>query len=78
MAIDGVLVSGNEESVSQGISLLRRLERLKLQRKELKRNLGIIFTDENVENVIRIVDAEIEKVEGELAEIAQETENENK
>jgi hypothetical protein len=35
---------------------------------------GIIFVDENVENTIRIVDVEIEKVERELGKTARKAE----
>ncbi len=73
----GFLFPGSEESASYGIQLYNRLEQLKLQKSDLKWKRGIIFTDENVENAIRIVDAEIEKVEGELAKIAGKTEREN-
>jgi hypothetical protein len=75
MANAGILVSGKEESASHGINLLNRLEQLKLQKEELKERRGIIFTDENVENVIRLVDVEMEKVQGELARIAIKTES---
>jgi predicted RNA-binding Zn-ribbon protein involved in translation (DUF1610 family) len=75
MANAGILISGKKESASHGINLLNRLEQLKLQREDLKERRGIIFTDENVQNVIRIVDVEIEKVQGELARIAIKTES---
>jgi hypothetical protein len=75
MANSGILVSGKKESASHGINLFNRLEQLKLQRDELKWKRGIIFTDENVENAIRIVDVEMEKIESELARIAIKTEN---
>jgi hypothetical protein len=75
MANTGVLVSGKKESASHGILLYNRLEQLKLQKEELKWKRGIILTDRNVENAIQIVDAEIEKVEGELARIARKTES---
>jgi DNA-directed RNA polymerase subunit RPC12/RpoP len=75
MANSGILVSGKKESASHGINLFNRLEQLKLQRDELKWKRGIIFTDENVENAIRIVDVEMEKIESELARIAIRTEN---
>lgn len=75
MANSGILVSGKKDSASHGINLLNRLEQLKLQRDELNGKRGIIFTDENVENAIRIVDVEIEKIESELARIAIKTEN---
>ena len=75
MSNAGILVSGKEESASHGIHLLNRLEQLKLQREELKAKSGIIFTDKNVGNVIRLVDVEMEKVQGELARIAIKTES---
>jgi hypothetical protein len=78
MVDEGILVSGSNESVSHGISLLNRLEQLKIQRSDLESKQGFFLTDENVENAIRIVDSEKEKVEGELARIAEETESENK
>jgi len=75
MANAGILISGKKESASHGINLLNRLEQLKLQKGELKWKRGIVFRDENVENAIRIVDAEIEKVEGELTKVARKTES---
>ena len=78
MVDEGILISGSNESVSHGINLLNRLEQLKKQRSDLESKLGFFITDENVENAIRIVDAEKEKVEAELARIAKETESENK
>ena len=74
MANAGILVSGKKEGASHGINLLNRLEQLKLQKRDLEAKRGFIFTDENVENAIRIVDAEIEKVEGELQKTARKAE----
>jgi hypothetical protein len=78
MANEGILVSGKEESALHGINLYNRLEQLKLQKHDLELKRGILFPDENVENAIRIVDAEIERVEGELAKVAAKTERGNK
>jgi hypothetical protein len=75
MANAGILVSVKTESSSQGINLLNQLERLKLQKEELTEKSGIIFKNKNVENVIRVVDAEIEKVQGEIARMAIATES---
>jgi anion-transporting ArsA/GET3 family ATPase len=75
MANAGILISGSKESASEGINLLNRLEQLKLQKDRLKEKRGIIFKNEDVENVIRMVDAEIEKAQGELARIAMKTES---
>jgi hypothetical protein len=74
MANAGILISGKKESASHGINLLNRLEQLKLQKSELQWKRGIIFVDENVENAIRIVDVEIEKVERELGKTARKAE----
>ncbi len=73
MASAGILISVKTDGASYAINLLKHLEQLKLQKRDLEAKVGIIFTDENVENVIRIVDAEIEKVQGELARVAMKT-----
>jgi hypothetical protein len=78
MASSGILVSTGKESASHGISLFNRLEQLKRQRNELQWKQGIFIKDENVENAVQIVDAEIEKVQGELAKLADKTESEAK
>jgi len=78
LANAGILISVKTESASHGINLLNRLEQLKLQKQELKEKSGIIFKNENVENVIRMVDVEIEKVQGELARFAIKTEGDAK
>ena len=70
LARDGILIVSSGESASHGISLLNRLEQLKLQRQDLTFKRPLISTDLNVENAIDLVDAEIETVQGELAQIA--------
>lgn len=69
MAQEEIVISVREESVAHGISLLNRAEQLKLQKNDLEQKQGIIFTDKNVENAISLVDAEIEKVQRELAQL---------
>ena len=76
MVDEGILISAANESVSHGINLLNRLEQLKIQRNDLEMKQGLIFHDKNVENAIQILDAEIEKVEGELAKMAKEPKRE--
>jgi DNA-directed RNA polymerase subunit RPC12/RpoP len=78
MAKAGILVSGRNEGISHGINLFNRLEQLKIQKRDLESKQGIIFRDENVENAIQIVDAEMKKVEGELAKMAEETKRDTK
>jgi len=77
MAKSGILISSKEESAMHGINLLNRLESLKLQKRDLEMKtgiIGIIFPDENVQNAISLVDAEIKKIEGELANLAHKKE----
>jgi len=66
----GILISSSGESASDGIALLNRLEQLKLQRRDLILKRPFILPDQNVENAIDLVDAEIETVQGKLANIA--------
>jgi DNA-directed RNA polymerase subunit RPC12/RpoP len=73
MARIGILVSGIKESASHGIRLYNRLQQLNLQKRDLEKKQRIFFSDGNIENAISLVDAEIKKVEGELAKIARET-----
>ena len=67
--------SGKGDGADYGIALFDRLRQLKAQKEELEERRGVIFRDSNVENAILIVDAEIEKVEGELARVARKTGN---
>jgi hypothetical protein len=76
VAKDGILISSSGESASHGIELLNRLEQLKLQRRDLVIKRPWIFADSNVENAIDLVDAEIESVQGELAEMADKKQKE--
>jgi hypothetical protein len=70
-----ILIPGKADGADYGIALFDRLQQLKAQREELEDKRGVIFRDSGVENAILIVDAEIEKVEGELARVARKTGN---
>jgi hypothetical protein len=77
MVKSGILISSTEQSAMHGINLLNRLESLKLQKQDLEMKtgiIGILFPDENVQNAISLVDAEIKKIEGELANLAHKKE----
>jgi uncharacterized Zn finger protein len=78
MAQHGILISATEESAAHAISLLNRLEQLKLQKRDLVEKQGIFFPDKNVGNAISLVDAEIENVQGELAKLSRAKQRENK
>jgi DNA-directed RNA polymerase subunit RPC12/RpoP len=75
LAAKNILVTVTEQSAAHAILLLNRLELLKLQKDELKTKQGIFFQDKNVENAIQTVDAEIERVQGELAKCAAHNNN---
>jgi predicted RNA-binding Zn-ribbon protein involved in translation (DUF1610 family) len=70
-----ILIPGKADGADYGIALFDRLRQLKAQKEELEERRGVIFRDSSVENAILIVDAEIEKVEGELARVARKTGN---
>ena len=70
-----ILIPGKADGADYGIALFDRLRQLKAQKEELEERRGVIFRDSNVENAILIVDAEIEKVEGELARVARKSGN---
>jgi uncharacterized Zn finger protein len=78
MAEHGILISATEESAAHGISLLNRLEQMKLQKRDLVEKQGFFFPDKNVGNAISLVDAEIENVQGELARLSRAKQKENK
>lgn len=56
------------------VSLYNRLEQMRRQRKELERKQGIIFRDENLDNAIAAMDAEIKTVESALGKVRKEAE----
>jgi hypothetical protein len=70
LATSGTLISRPTEALSQGVSLFNRLKQLELEKKQLKQKEGIVFTDENVQNAIRIIETEIQNTQNELAKIA--------
>jgi hypothetical protein len=78
MAEHGTLIPLREESAAHGISLLNRLTRLRLQKKDLSDQQNFFFLDEDIKNAISLVDAEIESVQGELAKISRGTQTERK
>jgi hypothetical protein len=66
-----ILIPGKADGADYGIALFDRLGKLKSQKEGLEGKLGLVFRDRDVENAIRIVDAEIETVQGELARMAR-------
>jgi hypothetical protein len=64
------LISGKESECGNSLTAYNRLEQLRLQRKELESKQGVIFRDKDLDNAIRAVDNEIEKMQGLLDQMA--------
>ena len=56
------------------VSLYNRLQELKKKRDELEEKQGIIFIDENLENAIAVLNADIGKLEIELETVRKQAE----
>ena len=65
------LVSGTESNSGSAVAVFNRLQQLRAQKKELEQKQGLIFCDEDLENAIRAVDNEIERMQGVLDKLAQ-------
>jgi hypothetical protein len=60
------LISGNESNHESAVTLFNRLVQLRSQKNELQEKQGLIINDPDLENAIRAVDKEIQRVQGEL------------
>jgi hypothetical protein len=68
---DKVLVTGAWSGASTPELLFNRIQHLKRRRSELKEKQRLLFPDSDLENAIRAVDNEIERVQGELHKMAK-------
>ena len=64
------LIAGAEANSHSPAVLFNRLVRLRTQKTELTDKRGFIEIDPDLENAIRVVDNEIERVQGELSRLA--------
>ena len=67
---DEMLVTGVWSGTNTPELLFNRIRHLKQRKSELERKQRLIFPDPDLENAIRAVDKEIERVQGELVKMA--------
>ena len=67
---DEMLVTGVWSATNAPELLFNRIQHLKQRKSELERKQRLIFPDSDLENAIRAVDKEIERVQGELGKMA--------
>lgn len=66
-----ILVTGAWSGANTPELLFNRVQYLKQRKSELERKQRLIFPDPDLENAIRAVDNEIERVQGELGKMAK-------
>lgn len=67
-------VAAEFNGAARAIHLYKRLQELKLQRKALEDQQDLIFRDSDRDKVITALDAEMERIRGELEKANQDTE----
>jgi hypothetical protein len=71
-----LLIAGKDSNASLASVLFNRIQYLKMQRSDLEAKQGLIIRDPDLENAIRAVDNEIERVQGELENLARKNSRE--
>ena len=69
----GLLIAEKESKSNSATILFNRIQQLRAQKQELEAKQGLIIRDSDLENVIRAVDNELERVQGELEKLSQKT-----
>lgn len=67
---DRTLVTGAWSGANAPELLFNRIQHLKRRKSELEQKQRLLFPDSDLENTIRAVDKEIERVQGELHKMA--------
>ena len=67
---DDMLVTGAWSAANTPELLFNRIQHLKRRKSELEQKQRLLFPDSDLENAIRAVDNEIERVQGELHKMA--------
>jgi hypothetical protein len=65
-------VSAKSSGFGSAVVIFNRLQQLRAEKAELEGKQGLIFRDEDLDNAIRIVDREIQHVQGVLSQMAQQ------
>jgi hypothetical protein len=68
-----LLIAEKESKSNSAVVLFNRIQQPRAQKQELEAKQGLIFHNSDLENVIRAVDNEIERVQRELEKLSQET-----
>lgn len=71
-----LLIAGKDSNASLATVLFNRIQHLKKQKRDLEARQGLIIHDPDLENAIRAVDIEIERVQGELEKLGRKTSRE--
>jgi predicted RNA-binding Zn-ribbon protein involved in translation (DUF1610 family) len=71
-----LLIAGKDSNASLATVLFNRIQHLKKQKRDLEARQGLIIQDPDLENAIRAVDFEIERVQGELENLGRKTSRE--
>lgn len=72
-----LLVSGKGFGSHKANLLFNRIQHLKKQKLQLAEKQGLVFIDPDIKNAIQAVDNEIERVQGELANLGRKIPREN-
>ena len=64
-----MLITGEGSKTESAVILYNRIQQLRAQKKELEANQGLIIRDADLDSVIRVVDNEIQRVQGELEQL---------
>lgn len=68
-----VLGSGKDSATDLAVTLYNRVQLLKSREIQLKEKRGLIFSDDDLENAISVVENEIKSAQGNLQDIARKT-----
>lgn len=67
------LIAGKDSNACTATLLFNRIQHLKGQKADLEVKQGLILRDPDLKNAIRVVDIEIERVQGELEKLGRKT-----
>jgi hypothetical protein len=67
----GLLIAGTGSRTESAVILFNRIQQLRAQKTELKGKQGLIILDPDLKNVIRAVDNEIQRAQGELEKLGR-------
>jgi hypothetical protein len=67
----GILISGNNSSIDVAITLYNRVRLLKTQKMQLENKRSLLFSDDDLENAILVIQNEIQRLQNNLKSMAQ-------